>query len=504
MARHRGAIRGFVSFALLGLLAGSQAPLAASPRPLVLSQQQEEGPAIEAFLSTGAQGTSYEVVGWDSLSVPEIQSRALAGSVDIRPPFDWSATFIECGTFEVIEEQEINALSDPEFGDGPEAFWSHPNGTGPGKCPHTGTEHVGLIVVELIQSAPQVAGLLDDELWLCIFIGPGTSNVLETEPCELLTPRCEVDATNENILVEANGASVTMTVDTSDTTENVVVEFLGTQAQGCTAPVADVKTITVNGSVADEDVQLSAEFSRFLAIGNTLELAFARGDAAHGTALLPRDSVTLAGTEEADTFSFHTVPGIPGGMGIDVTGDDVPDILNQGVEAVQVFGGGGADVFQVLVNAVPRAPAQGFPSLYFTGEAGADRLDITGTGGNNTITFGMSALGPGPPGPPIYRPVAAPAQLVAAVNVTPGKDKIVDITAFGVEKWSVFGKGGGDVLSGAGGRGTGSAFQFPLVLNGDAGKDTLTGGKKKDVLDGGPGSDTCNGSGNDVERRCEG
>jgi Ca2+-binding RTX toxin-like protein len=72
-------------------------------------------------------------------------------------------------------------------------------------------------------------------------------------------------------------------------------------------------------------------------------------------------------------------------------------------------------------------------------------------------------------------------------------DGDADLLPTGVEKWSVEGSGGADIISAAGGLGTGGKYGRPVSLSGDAGNDVVTGGPGLDVLQGGPGNDRLSG-----------
>jgi hypothetical protein len=97
--------------------------------------------------------------------------------------------------------------------------------------------------------------------------------------------------------------------------------------------------------------------------------------------------------------------------------------------------------------------------------SGSDSLTVIGTPGNDVHTLGTAGL-------------------------NPNSDGDSDWTLAGIELVSVDGGGGRDVISGAGGNGTGLAFPGPLNLGGGSDNDVLTGGAAADVELGGPGNDT--------------
>lgn len=132
-------------------------------------------------------------------------------------------------------------------------------------------------------------------------------------------------------------------------------------------------------------------------------------------------------------------------------------------------------------------------------------------GDSDEIEFSIS-LGPGtdelyislPSIPDTVRAGKSSGAYVAGrVNLnaaeTTGVD--ADITlVVGIEGVSINGSGGNDILSGAGGAGTGDAFTIPLTLYGHIGNDTVTGGTASDTLEGADGNDILTGgaSGDDI------
>ena len=110
---------------------------------------------------------------------------------------------------------------------------------------------------------------------------------------------------------------------------------------------------------------------------------------------------------------------------------------------------------------------------------GGDSLDVSGTGGPDTITAGANGI-----------------SLNSAANL--------DVVLNSGVALSIDGTGGDDVISGAGGSGTGGAYGGAISITGGPGDDTLTGGSGddtffggdgNDAFDGGPGTDTVDFSG---------
>jgi ELWxxDGT repeat protein len=96
--------------------------------------------------------------------------------------------------------------------------------------------------------------------------------------------------------------------------------------------------------------------------------------------------------------------------------------------------------------------------------SGTDRLVVQGASGIDRVQLGSDGI-----------------------NLN--NDDDVDATVAGVEEVTVNGGLGNDLLTAAGSPATGDAFFVPVLLNGDGGNDTLTGGEAPDVLTGGAGND---------------
>src|ERR671919_389350 len=91
-----------------------------------------------------------------------------------------------------------------------------------------------------------------------------------------------------------------------------------------------------------------------------------------------------------------------------------------------------------------------------------DRLTIVGTGGPDDFLFRSDGI---------------------VLNTAQPLDADVEVTASGVEDFAAEGAGGADVLSGE------ATFPARLVLDGQGGADTITGGTAGDELAGGDGDD---------------
>jgi Ca2+-binding RTX toxin-like protein len=85
---------------------------------------------------------------------------------------------------------------------------------------------------------------------------------------------------------------------------------------------------------------------------------------------------------------------------------------------------------------------------------------------------------------------AADDLVIGALGVNLNGDDDPDITTVGVENYTVSGADGDDIVSAAGGDGTGAALTLPASLQGDQGDDILESGQANDTIGGGTGIDT--------------
>jgi hypothetical protein len=110
-----------------------------------------------------------------------------------------------------------------------------------------------------------------------------------------------------------------------------------------------------------------------------------------------------------------------------------------------------------------------------------DVVSIIGQGADDHFVAGRSSGGFG---------------LLGRVNVNANESTGLDadITlVIGVEYLTLYGNGGADTLSGAGGFGTGESYIAKMSINGVGGADILTGGAAADWLIGGDGPDVLKG-----------
>ena len=142
------------------------------------------------------------------------------------------------------------------------------------------------------------------------------------------------------------------------------------------------------------------------------------------------------------------------------------------------------------------------------------RLSINGAGGDETVIvdFSNGSFGAGTAAAPgiavdlgagIADALKFRGQKVTdtitfgTTGINTGADAVRDVTFAGVEVFVVSAGDGNDVISGAGGAGTGAVFTAALTIFGAGGNDTLTGGSGDDVIFGGDGNDILAGGDGD-------
>jgi hypothetical protein len=134
--------------------------------------------------------------------------------------------------------------------------------------------------------------------------------------------------------------------------------------------------------------------------------------------------------------------------------------------------------------------------------SGTNTVTINGTNtGNETAIVDLSngPLGPGQPAEAeikfnavlmggladrltVTGSTAADDLVIGALGVNFNGDDDADITPSGVENFTASGADGDDVVSAAGGAGTGSALTLPSSLQGDQGNDVLESGQANDTI----------------------
>ena len=118
----------------------------------------------------------------------------------------------------------------------------------------------------------------------------------------------------------------------------------------------------------------------------------------------------------------------------------------------------------------PGATAEG------TGVPEIEIVTALGLGSTDRVTLNGSA--------------SADQLVLGTAGINLNGDDDADISASGVEAYTVNAGDGNDLVSAAGGQGTGSALAIPSSLQGDPGDDTLFSGLGNDTIGGGTGSDT--------------
>ncbi len=119
------------------------------------------------------------------------------------------------------------------------------------------------------------------------------------------------------------------------------------------------------------------------------------------------------------------------------------------------------------------------------------------------VTPGNSVFPPQDPLPLYFQYVGSSAQdrlTMGSKGADLNGDGDLDVTSsHGFQGAWLFGVGGGDVLTLAGGGDAGAPFAFPSQMDGGNGKDRLTGGTADDQITGGNGRDSlAGGLGNDT------
>jgi Ca2+-binding RTX toxin-like protein len=197
-------------------------------------------------------------------------------------------------------------------------------------------------------------------------------------------------------------------------------------------------------------------------------------------------------------------------------------VLPAVAEAATCASGGGTMTVSLNVNETATVSTSGgaltlnnVPCAGGATVSNTNTVTINGNTGNETAVVDLSngPLGPGASaeGTGISEiEIVAALQLGSADRVTlngsGSADQLVlgsggvnlngdddaDISPSGVENYTASAGDGDDLVSAAGGQGTGSALTLPSSLQGDQGDDTLSSGLGNDTIGGGTGIDTLN------------
>jgi Ca2+-binding RTX toxin-like protein len=366
------------------------------------------------------------------------------------------------------------------------ALWDHPNGTGPGLCPHSGTDHPGLVIADVYESYdPTGPGgsserspargsgddydypPLPDKVYHCEYEGSeegiGDPCVLAAEPVQ---DYCRFHVARL-VIYSLTGALIRVEGD----------DVIATLAGGaeCVVPTSTLQRITVLGGAGNDS--LSVDWPTLL--GTRISVNLGEG----------ANTLSLTGSDAIDWFGFHGIPASPGfegGFAFDFNKDNRPDFSAMNVQNLNVDLGAGNDTVKV------------FPE-YLYPQYSAYSLAVDGGQGTDKAMLLPSAAGR-------YSFGTDPAQpSVANVNLDSNTGDVIDVMGTGLEIWVPQGSPAVDVFTGAGGAGTGGPFQFKLRMSGGGGNDRLIGGAKDDTLNGGAGNnDVCKGGkGTDTATGCE-
>ena len=209
-------------------------------------------------------------------------------------------------------------------------------------------------------------------------------------------------------------------------------------------------------------------------------------------------ATTLTSANFSPTFNpdgsagNQTLTGTPGNDVL--TGGAGNDTLSGGAGNDTLNAGAGVDAIAYTLGGTPGAPVDGFDTV--SGGAGIDTVTVTGSGGNDALVIAAN-------GASISADNAASTAPAPLLSITGVEELVIDLgagndsvtvagnftaTDLAPSTITIRGGTGNDTLSAAG---VTSAHR--VVLYGDTGDDTLTGGAGNDLLDGGSGADALRG-----------
>jgi FG-GAP repeat protein/hemolysin type calcium-binding protein len=233
--------------------------------------------------------------------------------------------------------------------------------------------------------------------------------------------------------------------------------------------------LRASDGAAGDNLGFSAAFSVDTALaGARGDDSSAGADAGSAYAFALRE---LAGcTRNGSTLSIEVAAGTTtiGRSGVSITVNGVPcaDATVDNIDTINVVGTTDSELLQLDLTG-----GQFAPGLTPEGSGASEiELAIDLGGGNDTLLVQYGALGD--------------RARLGSAGINLNLDDDSDVTLVGIEGVTVNGGAGDDTISGAGNAGTGGLFPLPLVLNGDSGRDKLTGGAANDVQNGGDGNDT--------------
>jgi len=176
-------------------------------------------------------------------------------------------------------------------------------------------------------------------------------------------------------------------------------------------------------------------------------------------------------------------------------------------DSASIAVGTGANAGRIMLGAAPcgAATTSTTDTIVVNGSTGAEGVTIDLSGG--PFAPGASVEGTGSPEIEFMIDLSTGTQDRLTITGGPGNDSIVvgtlganlngdddsDVTLTGVELGTVNASDGADTVSGGGNASTGGASSLLLILNGEGGEDTLSGGSNDDVINGGAGADVLSG-----------
>ena len=176
-----------------------------------------------------------------------------------------------------------------------------------------------------------------------------------------------------------------------------------------------------------------------------------------------------------------------------------PTVTN--TDSVVILAGAGHQVVSIFVGGGGFKPG-------FTDEPGtSDEIEISVSLGGDTDTFAIIGDNTAR-GDKVVMGKSSGFAVQGRINLNPGESSGIDgdvTLILGIEDVFMFGRDGTDTLSADGGSGTGSPVEFPVIISGGKGGDTLTGGNAADHIEGGTGPDIIKGgAGPDVLNSADG
>ncbi|MEY2568718.1 MAG: hypothetical protein QOE35_3247 [Actinomycetota bacterium] len=206
--------------------------------------------------------------------------------------------------------------------------------------------------------------------------------------------------------------------------------------------------------------------------------------------------------DDAKSFKITVTPFVPA-IAIECSGTGgTLDVAVRGTEASLRVHNGRIVITGAGVTGCAGRTVKNTDVINVTGTDGAETLDLDlrdgqfkpgktkEATGSSEIEIAMD-LGAGSDVLRIYGTSSSNHFVLGALGVMLNGDGDRDLTSLaGVDAVEVFGGDGNDKISAAGGQDTGAPLPVPVTINGNNGKDVVTGGAGFDSLRGGDGDDT--------------